>query len=521
MLGRIRAIGRLAVTVSAVMMLSATLPLVASADPITVISNFNFLDVRSENTAGLTPGARVSFGVNATPNPRFNGDLGTTVIGTQGPLSLTLLYLDSPALPNQWFTSTACPPPCGTDSPPPVGLQGAWQLTITNPNSPNSPVIVNTPTLGAVTAPQFVINMSIGPGPAPTQPVFEWAYPAPGTFDTVSIQIFNLDDPVIPGVARLILERFGLPLAQQSFTVPAGVLTTGVNYSVSIQLDDLRLNGTLQARSRSFFNFSLDANGPPLAFLPTVGNDGVYRFNVRGILAGQTIFIDPAVAIGYDYATGPGNPNFASVRLPRVGDDLYDLYLWDGTTYQFHATVGADEDIDLAAIVPGGVDRFRILGIEASAGLDPANATAFVTGLTFVQDGDFTGTMTPIAANAAIADLKPGDGPNCVNPKSKGVVPLAILGTSVDVRTIVLSSLQIDKDSNPLTTGVAPKRTAFEDVDGDGVLDLVLHFDTSRLTASGLIATDQSLYITGLLSNGELFVGWDTVSLPGRGACAK
>ena len=35
-------------------------------------------------------------------------------------------------------------------------------------------------------------------------------------------------------------------------------------------------------------------------------------------------------------------------------------------------------------------------GIETSAGLNPQDATAFITGLTFVSEGSFTGTMTPI-----------------------------------------------------------------------------------------------------------------------------
>ena len=47
------------------------------------------------------------------------------------------------------------------------------------------------------------------------------------------------------------------------------------------------------------------------------------------------------------------------------------------------------------AFAAGGVDRFRILGIEALAALDPNDAVAFVTGLTFTDDGRFTGTMTP------------------------------------------------------------------------------------------------------------------------------
>lgn len=43
--------------------------------------------------------------------------------------------------------------------------------------------------------------------------------------------------------------------------------------------------------------------------------------------------------------------------------------------------------------IAGGVDRFQVLGIEASVGLDPFELTAFVTGLTFVANGTFNGTM--------------------------------------------------------------------------------------------------------------------------------
>ncbi len=39
-----------------------------------------------------------------------------------------------------------------------------------------------------------------------------------------------------------------------------------------------------------------------------------------------------------------------------------------------------------------------MLGIEASAGLDPSNVTAFVTTLSFAGDGRFTGTMTALTA---------------------------------------------------------------------------------------------------------------------------
>ena len=96
-----------------------------------------------------------------------------------------------------------------------------------------------------------------------------------------------------------------------------------------------------------------------------------------------------AVAIGYDYAIAPGDPNFAAFILPEgIGDNLYDLYLFNGTEYYFkaHVTGGIPGYI----FDPGGVDRFRILGIEASAGIDPNDPAAFGTLLAWVEECDCT-----------------------------------------------------------------------------------------------------------------------------------
>ena len=59
--------------------------------------------------------------------------------------------------------------------------------------------------------------------------------------------------------------------------------------------------------------------------LPLV--NGSYKFNMT-VQPGQTYYIDPEVAVGYDYAIG--NPNFKSVSLPTdIGDGLYDIFGYD------------------------------------------------------------------------------------------------------------------------------------------------------------------------------------------------
>lgn len=131
-----------------------------------------------------------------------------------------------------------------------------------------------------------------------------------------------------------------------------------------------------------------NASNPLLPVATSAGWD--FDFN---IVLGQQIFIDPVVAVGYDYIVDTGSPLFASVLLPSVGDDLYDLYLWNGTDWIFNIGLTAGVEHLFGGT---GVDRFRILGIETGAGLDPSNPLAFVTGLTFASAGQVSMSMNPI-----------------------------------------------------------------------------------------------------------------------------
>lgn len=74
-------------------------------------------------------------------------------------------------------------------------------------------------------------------------------------------------------------------------------------------------------------------------------------------------------------------------------------------------------------------------------------------------------------------DIKPGSDENPVNPKSKGVIPVAILGSSeLDVHDIDQSTIEFATAAMDDHHGVGH----FEDVNGDGFTDLVLHFRTQE-----------------------------------------
>jgi hypothetical protein len=89
-------------------------------------------------------------------------------------------------------------------------------------------------------------------------------------------------------------------------------------------------------------------------------------------------------------------------------------------------------------------------------------------------------------------DIKPGSCPNPLNKKSKGVLPVAVLGTEdFDVTTIDPATIELTREGR----GVAPLRWSYEDVatpfegelcdchdlNGDGYMDLTLKFDTQEL----------------------------------------
>jgi hypothetical protein len=120
------------------------------------------------------------------------------------------------------------------------------------------------------------------------------------------------------------------------------------------------------------------------------------------VTAGQTYFIDPTVATGYVYKVNAGDPNFASVILPAIQSGLFTLSFLNNGILDTELLAGGS----LFFFPTGGVSMFTVTGIDPALGLDPSNPTAFITGLTFVNDGMFTGTQTPITS-----DVSPVPGP--------------------------------------------------------------------------------------------------------------
>ncbi len=135
-------------------------------------------------------------------------------------------------------------------------------------------------------------------------------------------------------------------------------------------------------------------------------------------------------------------------------------------------------------------------------------------------------SVAPIPEPTTISiDIKPKYCPNPFNVRSKGVIPVAILGTAdLKVTDIDITSLRLN--------GVAPVKSDFEDVatptglepceclalSGDGTEDLTLKFDTQAIVAAlGDVqnAEEIPLMLTGMLQDGTEIEGSDCVVIKG------
>lgn len=106
-------------------------------------------------------------------------------------------------------------------------------------------------------------------------------------------------------------------------------------------------------------------------------------------------------------------------------------------------------------------------------------------------------------------DIKPGSFPNSINPKSKGVIPVAILTTDAfDATTVDPLSIAF----GPHRALEAHRRGHIEDVDGDGDLDLALHFRTQE---TGIQCGFTSAFLTGETFDGQAIEGADSIETVG------
>jgi len=359
-------------------------------------------DFRGVNNIGLVAGDRLEYRVDIE-----GGALGGTIAAQYRNTAGNLVFTSNGATCGP---TSANPNQCGASLAfNPSRIAGTWTASVMNPTGTYSVALPSLVSLSAAPMPLVTDVRVTGTGSAPT---FSWTLPTGAPVDQVTVTVYdnNVRRADRAQLSDAIFVQ-SLGASATSFTMPASFgsglsLMQGGDYAFSINIRDTRNNlpgggaANILNQSRSFFGFTpLTVSVPGSVYLPQVITTAgapapVYQFGFAVIDPNQTFFIDPASAIGYRYRIGTGDPNFASVLLPSAGDDDFLLsYLIGGQSLSQRLRTGQQ-----FFFPQGGVSAFDVTDIEESAGLDPFNATAFVTGLTFTRAGQFTGTMEPIVA---------------------------------------------------------------------------------------------------------------------------
>lgn len=142
--------------------------------------------------------------------------------------------------------------------------------------------------------------------------------------------------------------------------------------------------------------------------------------------------------------------------------------------------------------------------------VDPSDSRVFWTIQEFVLAEDVWATQITelrIGGEIEVAiDVRPGSDTNPVNLRSRGTLPVALLGSAA------FAVGDVDRARLAFGPAGSPPRGAgsLEDVNADGFADLLLHFPTG---SSGLAPADTEACLTGATLEDEDFVGCDRVRI--------
>ena len=250
--------------------------------------------------------------------------------------------------------------------------------------------------------------------------------------------------------------------------------------------------------------FDTDAAGNSAAnlfgFFRRDGGPEQFRYFIGTNFAPGSLIMDFAVP----FTDGPGN-DFAILTNsqawgPLADQALFEFYLGGNLQASFVASLAPDQLFQFDLPGTGLVaDRVVVTNITP----DPPGIDDLAT-MTFDNAG-----VAYLVVEPVIIDIKPGSDSNPINPKSKGVISVAILTTSTfDATTVDPLSVRF----GPNEAIEAHGRGHIEDVNGDGKFDLVVHFNTQN---TGIQCGDTSAVLTGKTIGGQAIAGFDSIRTVG------
>jgi hypothetical protein len=184
-------------------------------------------------------------------------------------------------------------------------------------------------------------------------------------------------------------------------------------------------------------------------------------------------------------------------------------------TYNASAFQNLQTQVRTAGFPPAIVNYLSALGLTSAQ--QDALRTTFLSldpqqfsGTLFGALSGLSASIISVSTARTFIDIKPGEFPNSINPKSNGKIPVAILSTkSFDaVHEIDRTSLTFGQTGDEHSLDFCNPNG--EDVNGDKLIDLVCHFDTQKTTFK---AGDSVGILKGMRISGIHFIGTDSVQI--------
>jgi hypothetical protein len=183
---------------------------------------------------------------------------------------------------------------------------------------------------------------------------------------------------------------------------------------------------------------------------------------------------------------------------------------WDAASTEFH-TIRLDY---VAGSYSKYVDGVLVEGPTQSAtrpnALFIGNPVFTAWGISDWSDFTIDYIRVTVPVTQVQIDIKPGSFPNSINLGSGGVVPVAIFG-SADLDAAAIDPSSITLASAPVQLrGNGTPQASLQDVNGDGIPDLVVQVVTEALQLSD---TDTQAILEGRTWDGTPFTGTDSVRI--------
>jgi hypothetical protein len=160
-----------------------------------------------------------------------------------------------------------------------------------------------------------------------------------------------------------------------------------------------------------------------------------------------------------------------------------------------------DLTVGLAPIADGGVNDRNVISFNNFS----FNRTTQDDWRGYIGQVQLT-SLTP--RKTVDIDIKPGSAPNSINPRNKGVIPVAVLGSAeFDATQVDSSTVQFGpNNASPARDGKVT------DVNDDGFIDMLFHF---RTQATGIACGSNTASLSGKTFGDETFVGSDSIRTVG------